>query len=270
MLPIGNAKLFGGLLHNPGQRSVVGVAHERAQMMGDVVVEPAGEPAYERVFCRVIGRRGEDVVDAVVEFAAVRGKVSAVDSVSSLEDQRYGHTDDQMNQHERQRDQQNRFSKQDHRQNEHVGEVECLSCEQDCVFAQRMFGAFQIVVGREEKGFKVPDEYVVERKQRIKEQRIDMLKAVHARAGFMGRKPKNASAGERVVFAVEIDAGVVAAMMENAPHVRADSADIEDIIQELVYGGHGRDGVVVAVVGDVQQEECLGEAAQEVEGNKLP
>ena len=30
MLPIGNSKLFGGLLHNPGQRSIVGVAHERA------------------------------------------------------------------------------------------------------------------------------------------------------------------------------------------------------------------------------------------------
>jgi len=63
---------------------------------------------------------------------------------------------------------------------------------------------------------------------------------------------------------------VVASMMEDTPHVRVDSANIEDIVQGLVYGRHRRDGVVVAVVGDVQQKERLGEAAQKVEGNKLP
>lgn len=59
-------------------------------------------------------------------------------------------------------------------------------------------------------------------------------------------------------------------MMENTPHVRADSANVEDIIQKFVYGRNRRDGVVVAVVGNVQQEKSLGEAAGKVEGNKLP
>ena len=86
----------------------------------------------------------------------------------------------------------------------------------------------------------------------------------------MGREAKDAASCKRVIFAVKIDAGVVAAMMEDTPHVRADSAEIEDIVQRLVYERPGRDGVVVAVVGDVQQKECLREAAQKVEGNKLP
>ena len=47
VLPIGNPKLLGSLLHDPGQRSIVGVAHVRAQMMGDVMVEPAGEPTHD-------------------------------------------------------------------------------------------------------------------------------------------------------------------------------------------------------------------------------
>src|ERR1700730_18898235 len=94
MLPIGNSKLLGCLLHNPGQRSIVGVAHERAQMMDDVMVEPASEPTYEWVTRRIIGRCRENVIHAVVKLAAVRGKVRAVDSVRSLEYQRYGQTDD--------------------------------------------------------------------------------------------------------------------------------------------------------------------------------
>ena len=88
MLPIGNAKLFGGLLHNPGQRSIVSVAHKRAQMMGDMMVEPARQPTYQRVTRRIIGRCREDVIDAVVKLAAVGGKVSAVDRVRGLEYQR--------------------------------------------------------------------------------------------------------------------------------------------------------------------------------------
>ena len=90
MLPIGNSKLFGGLLHDPGQRSIVGVAHERAQMMDDVMVKSAGKPTHERVIRRVVGRCREDVVHAVVKLAAVRGKVGGVDSVRRLEDERYG------------------------------------------------------------------------------------------------------------------------------------------------------------------------------------
>ena len=55
MLPIGNAILLGGLLHNPGQRSIVSVAHKRAQMVGYMMVEPARKPTYERVTRRIIG-----------------------------------------------------------------------------------------------------------------------------------------------------------------------------------------------------------------------
>src|SRR5260370_4810186 len=92
MLPIGNSKLFGGLLHNPGQRSIVGMTHERAQMMDDVMVESACEPTYQRVTRRVIGRCREDVVHAIVKLAPVRGKARAVDSMPSLEYHSYGQT----------------------------------------------------------------------------------------------------------------------------------------------------------------------------------
>src|SRR5580693_7192813 len=71
MLPIGNTILFGGLFHNPGQRSIVSVAHERAQMMDYMMVEPARKPSYERVTRRIIGRCREDVIDAAVKLAAV-------------------------------------------------------------------------------------------------------------------------------------------------------------------------------------------------------
>src|ERR1700720_4268409 len=85
VLPIRNSKLFGGFLHNPGQRSIVGMAHKRAQMVDDVMVEAAGEPTDERVFRRVIGRCRENVIHAIVKLTAVRGKVGAVDSVRRLE-----------------------------------------------------------------------------------------------------------------------------------------------------------------------------------------
>ena len=84
VLPIGNPKFFGGLLHNPGQRSIVGMAHERAQMVDDVMVEPASEPTDERVFRRIIGRCCEDVIHAVLKLTTVRGKVGAVDGVRRL------------------------------------------------------------------------------------------------------------------------------------------------------------------------------------------
>ena len=70
MLPVGDSKLFGGLLHDAGQRSIVGVADKRAQMMDDVMVETAREPAHDRIRRRVIGCGREDVIDAVVEVAA--------------------------------------------------------------------------------------------------------------------------------------------------------------------------------------------------------
>src|SRR5271168_780113 len=106
VLPIGNPKLFGGLPHDPGQGSIVGMAHERAQMVDDVMVEPARKPADKRVFRRIIGRCREDVIHAVVKLTTVRGKVGAVDGVRRLEYKRYGQTDEQMDQEERPGDQQ--------------------------------------------------------------------------------------------------------------------------------------------------------------------
>src|SRR5271169_83917 len=90
VLPIRNAKLFGGLLHDPGQRSIVGVAHERAQMVNDVMVEPTHEPSDERVFRSIISRGREDVIHAVVKLTTVRGKVGAVNGVRRLEYKRCG------------------------------------------------------------------------------------------------------------------------------------------------------------------------------------
>src|SRR5271163_2004395 len=90
VLPIGHAKLFGGLLHDPGERSIVGVANERAQMVHDVMVEPAREPTDERVFGRIIGSCREDVIHAVVKLTTVRWKVGSVYGMRRLEYKRYG------------------------------------------------------------------------------------------------------------------------------------------------------------------------------------
>src|SRR5271168_1530032 len=124
-----------------------------------------------------------------------------------------------------------------------------------------MIGAFQIIVGREEKTLEVPEEHIVKGEHCIKEQRVDVLETVPWRPGFIWCKAKDAASRKRIIFAVEIDAGVMSAMVEDTPHVRTDSAQIEDIVQGLVNARPGRDGVVIAVVGDVQQEECLREAA---------
>src|ERR1700723_2534213 len=85
VLPIRDPKLCGGLLHDPGERSIVGMAHERAQMVDDVMVESAREPSDERAFRGVIGRCREDVIHAVVKLTTVRRKVGAVDGVRGLE-----------------------------------------------------------------------------------------------------------------------------------------------------------------------------------------
>src|SRR5580658_2860912 len=90
VLPIRDPKLFGGFFHDPGQRSIVCMAHERAQMVDDVMVEPACEPTDEGIFRRIVGRGREDVIDAVVKLTAVRGKVGGVDGVRRLEYKRYG------------------------------------------------------------------------------------------------------------------------------------------------------------------------------------
>ena len=89
VLPIGNPKLFGSLLHDPGQRSIVGMTDERTQVVDDVMVKTAREPTYKRVFRRIIGGCREDVIHAVFELATIRGKVGAVDGVGRLEYERY-------------------------------------------------------------------------------------------------------------------------------------------------------------------------------------
>lgn len=166
-----------------------------------------------------------------------------------------------MDQEERPCDQQRRFPQYQHWQDKHVREVEALAGKENGVFAQRMFGAFQIFVGREEKALEVPKEHVVKREQCVNEQGIDVLESVPWRPGFIGREAENAASRKRIVFAVEIDAGVMAPMMEDTPHVRIDSAQVEDIVQGFVDERPGRDGVVIAVMGDVQQKKCLREAA---------
>src|SRR5277367_3731745 len=89
VLPIGNPKLFGSLLHDPGQWSIVGVTHKRTQVVNDVMVEPAREPTNQRVFGRIIGRGRKDVIYAVFKLVTIRRKVRAVDGVRRLEYERY-------------------------------------------------------------------------------------------------------------------------------------------------------------------------------------
>jgi hypothetical protein len=86
----------------------------------------------------------------------------------------------------------------------------------------------------------------------------------------VGCKPKQAASRKRVVFTVEIDAGVVASMMENTPHVGTDSTDIENIVQGFVDRPHRRDSIVVAVVRDVQQKERLGDGIYKIEADEPP
>src|SRR5580704_5629 len=88
MLPIRNAELFRGLLHDAGQRGIVSMADKRAQVMDDMVVESANQPADQRGLGRVICRCSEDVVYPVIELVAVRGEVRAVDYVRGLENER--------------------------------------------------------------------------------------------------------------------------------------------------------------------------------------
>src|SRR5215472_1739116 len=102
MLPIGYAIFFGGLLHDPGQRGIVSVALKRAQMMDDMVIESADKPSDKRVLGCVVGGRGENVMDPVIELVAVRGKVRAVDHMRGLEYERNAQTDNQMGKHESQ------------------------------------------------------------------------------------------------------------------------------------------------------------------------
>ena|SRR5208283_1746395 len=97
-----------------------------------------------------------------------------------------------------------------------------------------------------------------------------MLEPLPRRTRFVRRKPEDAASRKRVILTVEIDAGVVAPVMEDTPHVGVDSTNIENIVQDFVYRPHGRDGIVVAVVRDVQHKKCLSQSTQEVNGDKFP
>jgi hypothetical protein len=112
--------------------------------------------------------------------------------------------------------------------------------------------ALQISVGWEKKAFEVSYQDIVEGKERVKKQCIDVLKPLQIGARFVGRKPEDSASGECVVFTVEIDAGMVSSMMEDAPHVRVDAAKIENIVQDFVYGWRRGDRIMIAVMGDVQ------------------
>ena len=132
--------------------------------MDDVMVQPAGQPADNRVFGRVIGRGREDVIHAILELAAVGGEVCAVNGMGGLEYERDAQTDDQMNQKKRARDQHGRFSQHEHRQHKHVGEVEAFARKENRVFAQGVPCALQVIVSREEKALEVAEQHIVERK----------------------------------------------------------------------------------------------------------
>ncbi len=97
-----------------------------------------------------------------------------------------------------------------------------------------------------------------------------MLEPLQGLPGLVGGKPKQAASGKCVVFTVEIDAGVVAAVMKDTPHVRTNSTNIEDIVQGFVYRPHRGDGIVVTVVRDIQQKERLCDGIDKVEANKFP
>jgi hypothetical protein len=155
---------------------------------------PASQPTTGFIG-RIVGGGREDVVHAVVELAAARGKISGVDRCGWSGRPAIRQADDQMDQHERRTaTSQRRLTQQHHRQNEHVGEVERLAREQDGVLARRMPVRFQIVVGGEEKGLKVPHKNVIEREHRVKKQRIDVLEAVPDGARLVGRKAEDAAA----------------------------------------------------------------------------
>ena len=161
--------------------------------MDDVMVQPTCKPAHNRVFGGVIGRGGEDVIDAILKLATNRGEVGAVNGMGGLEHERYAQSHDQMNQKKRTRDQQRRFSQYHHRHDKHVREVETLAGKEHGVITQGVPFPLQVFVHWEEKALKVSDEHIVEGKQRVNDKRIDVLKSVPWRSGFMGRKPKNAA-----------------------------------------------------------------------------
>src|ERR1700685_3893009 len=90
-------------------------------------------------------------------------------------------------------DQQGRLSEHDHRQDQHVSEIEALAGKENGIFAQRMFRASQIFMGGKEKALEVPEKHIIEREHRVNEQRVDVLESVPWRPGIIRREAKDAA-----------------------------------------------------------------------------
>src|SRR6201996_3625870 len=178
VLTIRNPEFLSGLSRNPSQGSVVRVADERAKMVRDVMIQTPSQPAHQRPLGGIIGGRGEDVIHAVVKLIAIHREVGGIDGVCRLEDQRYAQTDDHMDQKEGASDQQGRTSQHQYGKDQHVCEIEELTGKENNVFAERMPGALQVVVGGKEETLEVSEKHVVQREQRIHKQRVDVLKAM--------------------------------------------------------------------------------------------
>src|ERR1700743_976007 len=103
-----------------------------------------------------------------------------------------------MNQQGRAKDKKRLFPLHQHRQDQHIGEVEALANKENHVFPQRMPGALQVIVGGQKKMLEVSNEYIIKREHRVNQQRIDVLEAVERGSRFMRRKAKNAASGRRV------------------------------------------------------------------------
>jgi len=84
VLPIGNPKLLGSLLHDPGQWSIVVWQTKGHRLVDDMMVKSAHEPTDKRFFGCIIGRCGEDMIHAVVKLRTIRGKVGGVEWLRRL------------------------------------------------------------------------------------------------------------------------------------------------------------------------------------------
>ena len=78
-----------------------------------------------------------------------------------------------------------------------------------------------------------------------------MLEALHRPVRFVGCEAQETAAGKGVIFTMNVYTGMVSAVVQDAPHIRADPAEIEDIVKGLVHRGRGRDRIVVTVMGDI-------------------
>lgn len=189
--------------------------------------------------------------------------------MAGLEYESNAQPDEEVREQKSAADEPERFVQQDNRQDQHVGQVEQLAGEQRDVFAQWMLDA-QIVVGWKEETLEIAHKNVVQREEGVEHEGINVLEAVDGLVLLVWCEAQKAAAGKSVIFAVDVDTGVMPAVVQDAPHVGTDAADIEDVIESLVYRFAGGNRAVVGVVGDVKQKEGLGQAAQHVKAGEEP